>query len=67
MKEIDHVEDLDIGGRIILEYMLRNYNGRELILCFSIGIMDGMLLSGKRSPEFDKVLGIYLGGGVEGE
>jgi hypothetical protein len=41
--EIDHVEDLGIGGRIILNSMLRNYNGRELVLCFREGIMDWLL------------------------
>jgi hypothetical protein len=43
LKERDHVEDLDIGGRIILKWLLRNYSWRELILCFSVGIMDGLL------------------------
>jgi hypothetical protein len=36
LKERDHVEDLDIGGRIILKPMLRNYSGRKLISSASV-------------------------------
>jgi hypothetical protein len=43
LKVIDNVETLHIGRKIILKSMLRSYNGRELILCFNVGIMDGLL------------------------
>jgi len=44
------VEDLDIGGRIILISMLRNYNGREFILCFSVGITEDRFEVGRETP-----------------
>jgi len=45
LKGRDHSENLDVGGRIILEWILGKYGGRVWTGCiwFRIGISGGLL------------------------
>jgi hypothetical protein len=59
-KERDHQEDVEVGGRILLQWILKKYDGLLWtgFIWLKIGTSDGILLTREWIFEFHKMLGI---------